>query len=79
MRINLEFGHATASNYMKMFEEHGQGKLPTVGNLKGLYYPQVEHKSPQTTDKTQEVVEAEVVPAPEGKSQNVLTIHPVQK
>jgi len=62
MKINLKFGHATASNYMKMFEEHGQGKLPTVGNLKGLYYPQVEHKP---DNQQEDVLEAEVVSAPE--------------
>ena len=73
MKDNLEFSQKTASNYVRVYEENRNGKLVTVTNLKSIYDSLIEHKSPKTTDKAEEVVGAEVVPEPEGKGKNVLT------
>jgi hypothetical protein len=65
MRINLEFSEDTAKRYMNVYEERDDPKIRTMRNLTEVYKSLIEHKPEK---KQGEVLEAEVVPAPEGRS-----------
>jgi len=67
MKDNLEFSDKTAQNYMKVYTNQDSLKNETVSFLREAYQSLIEHKPEKRADKTEETVEAEVVPAPEGK------------
>ena len=64
MEDNLEFSYKTAQNYMKVYTNQDSLKNETVSFLREAYQSPVEHKPEK---KQEEVLEVEVVPAPEGR------------